>query len=178
MKFQHSIIYLLSVLLVAIPARDVIAGRQRTRAPQTDARRVVQSFYSFHFARNRNFTAANIRQRRQWFTSELNRLLAYELRREAVFTKAHPDDVPYMEGDPFTFSQDYPDSFQVGDATAQPHKILIPVIFTWRGNSETRTIKVEVIEQRSRWLINNFFDEHEPDLLKQLRRPVYDANVQ
>ena len=55
------------------------------------------------------FSEASVRERSAWLAPELVDLC------HAYFQKpVHPDEVPDVDGDPFTDSQEYPKSFSVG----------------------------------------------------------------
>src|SRR5262245_15975556 len=101
---------MLAVLFFSVSAS--LSQTSKTLAPDA----TVRSFYTFHFAHNKNFTRANVQRRRQWLSPELLKLLLNEFKREDEYSKDHPNEdfVPYMEGDPFTSSQEYPTSFQLG----------------------------------------------------------------
>ena len=95
------------ILLVAIPRAN--AGSQEAGATVA-----VNAFYRFHISHNKDFTTRNIQLRRRFFTVEFYQALLGELKRQAAYSKAHPDEVPDYDGDPLTNSQEYPDSFHVG----------------------------------------------------------------
>ena len=138
----------------------------------------VLAFYHFHFAHSKDFLRTNVKRRRRWLTPELYGLLMNEFRRYDLHLKAHPDDAPYMEGDPFTNTQEYPDANRVGTSVmGSDGKALVPVTFFWHGR-ESGKIKVEVIRRGNAWLISNILGgSNEVDLVTQLRRPMYDAEV-
>src|SRR5437773_1260655 len=71
-----------------------------TRAAPPGPADTVRSFYRYHFAHDRGFTRAAL-DRRHWLTAELYGLLRYERER-----KTAPDEVPFLDGDPFTDSQE------------------------------------------------------------------------
>ena len=92
--------------------RGVVEARPPVRGTPREA---VRAFYTFHLAHNKDLTVRNVRLRKRWLTPDLYKLLLDELR-EAEARKTHPDEAPYFEGDPLTDSQEYPDSFRVGNA--------------------------------------------------------------
>ena len=172
-KTATRVALLAALVLFASPARAQTTSRAATAAAQA-----AESFYRYHFARDRGFVRANVVQRRRWLTPELYRLMLNELRREAAFRKAHPDEVPFMTGDPFTDAQEYPDTFAVGRATVRGNTATVPVTFGWRNVAEKRTLQVDLLRQGGRWLIHDVRREGDAGLLKLLRRPVYESDSQ
>lgn len=165
---------LAALMLFAPPTRPAHAQRVEGRV----AERAAESFYRYHFARDRGFVRANVVRRRRWLTPELYRLMLNEFRREAAFRRAHPDEVPFMTGDPFTNAQEYPDTFAVGRATVRDRRASVPVTFGWRGVAEKRTLQIDLVKQGGRWLIHDVRREGDAGLLKLLRRPVYESDSQ
>src|SRR5690349_2120103 len=100
-------------VLVVISFVDTASSQNRTASSPTQ---VVKSFYRFHFSHGYNFLKRNIRRRRGWLSPTLFQLLMNEFRRDEEYAKAHPgySYVSYMNGDPFTNSQEFPNSFRVG----------------------------------------------------------------
>jgi hypothetical protein len=175
-KTATPVALLASLILFAVPAPHVQS--QTARRAATDAARAAESFYRYHFARDRGFLRANVVQRRRWLSPELYRLMLNELRREAAFRKAHPDEVPFMTGDPFTDAQEYPDTFTVGRATVRGNRANVPVTFGWRDVAQKQTLQVELLKHGGRWLIHDVRREGSAGLLKLLRRPVYESDSQ
>lgn len=167
---------LAALILSAVPTRH--ARARTTNRAAAGAARAAESFYRYHFARDRGFTRANVVQRRRWLSPELYRLMLNELRREAAFRKAHPDEVPFMTGDPFTDAQEYPDNFTVGRATVRASTATVPVTFGWRDVAQKQTLQVELLKVGGRWLIHDVRREGSAGLLKLLRRPVYESDNQ
>jgi hypothetical protein len=161
----------LILLTTAPPARAQTARRAAAAGEQA-----VKSFYSYHFAHDRGFLRANVVQRRRWLSPELYRLLLNEFSREAAFRKAHPDEVPFITGDPFTDTQEYPDTFAVGVAVVSGNTARVPVTFGRRDAAEKRTLQIELRKQGGRWLIHDVCREGDAGLLKLLRRPAYEAD--
>ena len=74
------------------------ATAQTAPGPQAAAITAVRSFYKFHLAHNKDFTLRNVQQRKRFLTPELHGLLVSEIKRQAAYSKAHPDEAPYFEG--------------------------------------------------------------------------------
>ena len=166
---------LAALILSATPAHT---GAQPARRATAAAERAAESFYRYHFAHDRGFARANVVQRRRWLSSELYRLLLNEFSREAVFRKAHPDEVPFMTGDPFTDTQEHPDTFAVGVAVMSGNTARVPVTFGRRGVAEKRTLQIELRKQGGRWLIHDVRRDGDAGLLNLLRRPAYGSGRQ
>ncbi|HVG29219.1 MAG TPA: DUF3828 domain-containing protein [Pyrinomonadaceae bacterium] len=162
------------VLLAWCSAPPARAQGQR-RAPAVSPRQTAQSFYRFHFAHGMDFTERNLRQRRRWLTAELYDLLRDEFRKEAERAKAHPDEAPFIEGDPFTDSQEYPKSFRVGNAISSGGSSVVHVTLVWVGRApherEERAVSVTMRRVGARWLIGNIKSAGGEDLLTLLRKP-------
>ena len=168
---------LLAALILSASSASNVRAQAVTRAA-ADAARAAESFYRYHFARDRGFVRANVVQRRRLLSPELYRLMLNEFSREAAFRKAHPDEVPFMTGDPFTDTQEYPDTFAVGRATVRGNTATVPVTFGWRDVAEKRTLQVELLKHGGRWLIHDVRREGSAGLLKLLRRPAYGSDSQ
>jgi hypothetical protein len=117
--------------------------RAQTEGPAT----VARSFYAFHFAHDMGFTEASVRRRSRWLSPDL---LA---RCRAYFARpGRPDEVPAIDGDPFTESQEYPAGFRVGDATVRGDTALVPVTMTW-PEAEARAVTLVLTRGARGWLI-------------------------
>jgi hypothetical protein len=134
----------------------------------------VRSFYTFHLAHKKDFTAANIRLRRPWLTSELYALFLGELERQAEYSKTHPDEAPDFEGDPFTDSQEYPDSFRVGTVITNGNRAKATVTFDWSATTargvDSRSLSVEMIKIGAVWLINDIVTSDGSSLRDALKK--------
>jgi len=110
----------------------------------------------------------------------LYKLLLNEFVREKEYSRTHPNEsfVPYMEGDPFTQSQEYPTSFRIGKALVTGNKADVKIIFLWdekssRGRDE-RNVQIDLVKQNGKWLIDNIIDmDNHSNLLKDLKREKY-----
>ena len=166
-----------AALIFCAPPAPRVSAQTKSRAA-ADAARAAETFYRYHFARDRGFTRANIVRRRRFLSSELYRLMLNELRREAAFRKAHPNEVPFMTGDPFTDSQEGPEIFTVGFAEASGNTASVQVSFSWRDVEQGHVLEVELLRGGGRWLIHDIRRVGSAGLLKLLRRPVYESDSQ
>src|SRR4051812_16103393 len=94
-----------------------------------DAVAAVKAFYAFHFSHKFDYTERGLRQRRRWLDESLYKLLIAEVKGQ--HDSARQDEVADLDGDPFTNSQDYPDSFRVGKAQQDARKATVEVTFLW-----------------------------------------------
>jgi len=159
-------------LIVPIGTR---ASTPQKLGPRDPAQAAVRAFYQFHLIHEKNFTARNVRLRKRWLTPELFGLLLGELKREAEESKAHPDEAPYFEGDPFTDSQEYPDSFRVGQSEVNGDLAKVTVTLLWSARTsrgrDKRDIVVEVTRTSAAWLINDVLHGDGGRLKDELKRP-------
>lgn len=148
---------LTAVLLAISAAPDSVA-----QAPAATPEAVVRAFYAYHFAHDMAFTAAAVRRRARWLTADLLALC------RAYFARPSPaDEVPAIDGDPFTDSQDTPDAYQVGAATVAGDTSLIPVALSWKAG-DRRTIVAVLVKVRGAWRMTDLRYADEPSLRQQL----------
>jgi hypothetical protein len=127
-------------LMVRLAAASAVlvtaaAAQQRAAPPET----VVRAFYRFHFAHDMAFTRAAVRRREQWLSPDLRALC------RAYFAAPSPaDEVPEIDGDPFTDSQEYPASFRVGAPSVAGDTALVPVTFSWKAG-DRRVVTVVLV---------------------------------
>ena len=144
----------------------------------TASRETVRSFYSQHFNNEseRGFTRENVAKKEIFLTPELYKLLQHEFERQEEFVKAHPDEVPFFDGDPFTASQEYPTGFKVGECKISgENRVVHNVRLFWMTDKKPveREIKVEAEKRGDKWLINDFIDDKNESLVKTLSREKY-----
>jgi hypothetical protein len=82
----------------------------------------VQRLLEAHFGGDMGFMPANLKGQRIWFSQTLNEAVSRYFDRP---TSA--DEVPAIDGDPFTDSQEYPQRFTVGTARVSDGKADVPV---------------------------------------------------
>jgi hypothetical protein len=177
MRFKYFFLCLIGTVLICSAPFVVTAAHSQSKPAPADAVKVVKSFYNFHFSRNKDFTKRNVKDRRAWFAPKLYRALLYEMRREAAETKAHPDLVPHFTGDPFTNSQEYPDTYRVGSSHLVRANAVVRVTFLWGEQSsrgtDTRDVAIVLKKYGSKWLICNVVDNAGINLLSELNRKEY-----
>ncbi len=128
------------LLILLVPLAVACARREDT--PQA----IVQELFADHFMTDMAFTPASVARKRQWLTPGLGREI------DAYFARpTKPDEVPPIDGDPFTNSQDYPSSFAVGETTNGAEMATVPVVMT--TGAEKQTVKVQLVRQSGAWLV-------------------------
>lgn len=108
----------------------------------TESRNTVKEFYSYHFAHDMKLSAENLGLRKKFLTPELTRSLENLQTENDVFT---------------TNSADYPKAFRTaGCEVVSPEKTLFEVVLFWRTDerSEQKEIKVEIVRQDGKWLVD------------------------
>ncbi len=144
----------------------------------TASRETVRSFYSQHFTSSdeMGFTRENVTKKEKFLTPELYKLLQNEFARQDEFVKAHPDEVPFMDGDPFTASQEYPTGFKVGECKISGEsRVSHNVRLFWKNDNKPveRMMKIEAEKRSDKWLISDFVDDKGESLVKTLSREKY-----
>ena len=175
MKLRRHVSSAVLVMLLLSVKTALPQGSQSTNPAE-----VVKSFYKFHFSRSMNFTKQNVLRSRRWLAPELYKLLLNEFRREDEYRRSHPNEsfVPYMEGDPFTQSQQYPTTFRVVKSVVCGNKANVEIVFLWSAKSsrgrDERNVEIQLTKHNGKWLINNVIDKDSgADLLADLKRENY-----
>ena len=135
-------------VILLIGASAAGGGDASPTAPPAPAA-VVQAFYTQHFAHDMAFTEASVQAKAVWLAPDL-----VERCRTYLKKPVSPDEVPDINGDPFTDSQEYPTSFRVGKPTISGTSARVPVVLSWKGR--TRTIVVQLAQLEGKWLISDF----------------------
>jgi hypothetical protein len=120
-------------------------------APPADlalARGVVEACYKDHLRRMMGFSAANVKAKRRWFTPGLMAELTQELRKPSK-----PDEVPYIDGDPFLNSQEPVSAMKVGDAKAKGADVEVSLHLA--GEGFKRELKVLLKRLPAGWRIDD-----------------------
>lgn len=171
-------IFFLSIILIGLSA-NAFAQKQSATA-------FVESFYKFHRARTRAFTAREVGLHRKWFTAELNRLFQNELKREREYLKKNPTDKPHFgDGFPFTpYEECYKNGKEIknvlklGAPESIGNKTLIEAKFYYPkacsgGGELTREHKIELVKSRGVWLISDLIFSDGSRLTEDLKRAEY-----
>ena len=134
-------------LAAALLALAAPRGTAAQAPADTTAAGVVRTFYAFHATHGQAFTPGTVRRRARWLSPQL---LA---RCRAYFAKPRPaDEVPPIDGDPFTDSQDYPQSHEVGAASVAGDTAVVGVTLAWPDGNRV-TVKVVLTRAAAAWRI-------------------------
>jgi hypothetical protein len=142
----------LLLLLIAFLLASVIYAE---KSQNPDAASTVKQFYDFHFAHDMGFTTDNVKQRSTWLTPEM-----IEACRAYFAMPQNPDEPPLINGDPFTGTQEYPQSFSVGDTKSTKESTRVDVTFHWK-EAPSRKAVVVLKSINNKWLIDDIeFPDH------------------
>jgi hypothetical protein len=145
------------ILLLVTPCANARTSQEAGAAV------AVNAFYRFHISHNKDFTARNIQLRRRFFTAQFYQALLDEIKRQAAYSKAHPDEVPDYDGDPLTNSQEYPDSFRVGKQVMDGERAKVTVTLLWSARTsrgkDKRDIIAVAVKAPSGWLIDDIIND-------------------
>jgi hypothetical protein len=125
---------------------------------------IVKSFYRKHLAAgNTSYTERNILAKRKWLSKPLFDALVAERKKSAK-----SDSAPYLNGDPFTDSQEYPSSFSIDTFDCRKAETTVKVTFT--NQPETKWVIVKLVLQNHQWKIDNVFYQDGNNLFANLRK--------
>ena len=103
---------------------------------------VVQALFADHFKHDMAFTAESTQRKERWLSKGLlQKIRAYLARPDSG------DEVPSINGDPFTDSQEYPTEFKVGDASVDQATASVKVMFTLAGAKSQLELRLAVEDQ-------------------------------
>lgn len=114
---------------------------------------VMQLFLEKHFAGDMGFDRKTVATKQQWLTDTLRTAIT------RYFAKpSKPDEVPNIDGDPFTDSQEYPTRFAVADAQLRAAVANVSVRFS--DGYRDRNLVYVLHQQRGVWLISDIRYDH------------------
>jgi hypothetical protein len=131
-----------------VPFASIVAPD--SNAPPVE---VVQALFADHFKHRMGFSKASVARKAKWLSPDLLARLNAELARPA-----NPDEVPDIDGDPFTDSQEYPTGFIVGKAI--PEGKLVRVQVRLSGNGRIRTVVAILRNSPDGWQVDDLAYEH------------------
>ena len=127
-----------------------------------DPAAVVKTFYTFHFAHDMAFTEKGLTARASWLAPDLTTLC------RAYFSRpSSPDEVPDIDGDPFTDSQEYPTSFKIEKTVGAKDHAEVKVVFSGGGGSR-HSINVVLKKVEGAWRISDILYESGPSFRELL----------
>jgi hypothetical protein len=150
MKRQAGVSACVIVVTVSLIAASRALGGEppEARTQQEKAVTVVEEFYAYHFKHDMAFTRKSVEARRKWLSRRLYRGLLAEFERGK-----NTDEVPRMDGDPFTDSQEYPTGFRLDGAKPAGRGYRVTVNLKWP--TEERVVEVDVLQHKGRWEIDD-----------------------
>ncbi len=169
-------IVFLSVILL-LPLANIFAQKQ-------SASTVVGAFYKFHRTRSGIFNAKEVGLYKKWFSADLNKLFQNELKREKEYLKQNPTDKPFY-GDGFPFQpldecsmggKSFKNTYKIGTETIRKSIAIVEVKFydpRQCGGELIETYKVELVERKGTWLINDWYLVGGKKLSEDLKRAEY-----
>jgi len=110
---------------------------------------VVQRLLEVHFAGPMRFDASTVSAKRGWLSSRLQVAIARHLARPA-----RPDEVPPIDGDPFTDSQEHPTLFAVG-ATQHRQDGSASVPVRLGDGLRERTVTYALVRDAGAWRVDD-----------------------
>ena len=138
-----------------------------TRAPgalaaATTPSGVVELFLEQHFMGDMGFIKTSIDRKQQWLTDTLRtKIMAYLAR------PSSPDEVPEIDGDPFTDSQEYPTRFAVSTGVITGSTARVTVRFA--DGYRDRVVYYLLHQQSGQWRISDTRCEHKVTLTSLLK---------
>ncbi|MGB8508981.1 MAG: hypothetical protein WCD76_11285, partial [Pyrinomonadaceae bacterium] len=84
-----------------------------------------------------------------------------------------PDEVGYFDGDPWTNSQETPNSFRIGKADVSPDTATLEIVFRWsehRKLLDERKCRLKLEKHGGRWLVSDIISDDGNSLLDELRK--------
>jgi hypothetical protein len=123
---------------------------------------VVSQFFKIHFSHDMGFTEASLKAKQSWLTKDLYKKLLAELRKPVP-----KDEVPDVDGDPFTNSQEYPKSFKVTHSSVKGDTALVTVEFLWPDDKTS--VQVALLRTADGWLIDDIIYGKDDTLRKLLK---------
>jgi hypothetical protein len=109
---------------------------------------VVERMLEHHFAGGMSFTAAQLEYHAAYLTPGLKERI-----RRYLAKPSDPSEVPAINGDPFTDSQEYPTRFAVGMGAVRGDAALVPVRFAFGRGS--RVVEYIMRRERGGWRVND-----------------------
>ncbi len=117
-------------------------------APDSSPAGVVQLLLERHFAGTMAFDSSTVLAKRDLLSTGLRARIAGYLA-----TPSSPDEVPAIDGDPFTDNQEYPTRFGVGAASVKGNAATVAVRFS--DGFRARTVFYLLRRQGGAWRVDN-----------------------
>jgi hypothetical protein len=141
---------------------DNVVWTLRPVRPAATPAEIVQELLVTHFTHDMAFTPASVAGKRGFLSAALQaRITRY------LATPGSPDEVPKIDGDPFTDSQEYPDRFTLGVVRTTPRGAVVPVHFA--DAHSKRRVDYLLVRTGTRWLVDDVVDERGQSLRTLLK---------
>ncbi|MFT7723943.1 MAG: hypothetical protein QM788_14125 [Roseateles sp.] len=131
-----------------------------TATPQSTVQRLLQT----HFAAGLGYTQADLPRLAPWLSPSLLAALQAERARAA-----QQDDVPEIDGDPFTDTQEPPTRFTVGATRLRGDRARVTVRFT--DGRRSHALHYELLRTPAGWRIDDITDRRGDSLRAVLQEP-------
>jgi len=123
---------------------------------------VVERLLEQHFNGDMGFTPETLKSKTGWLSDRLQHRIA------RYFAKpASADEVPAIDGDPFTYSQEYPLRFAVGKAKMVRGAAQVPVRFA--DGVRDRVVTYILTRDGAAWKVDDLHYEDGADLARLLK---------
>lgn len=159
--FGFSAWFVLCAALLVAPLA-ILAQEDEEEMPPVPPFVVVQQFFKAHFAGDMAFTEASLKAKQASLTEDLYQKLMAELKKPVP-----KGEVPNIDGDPFTDSQEYPESFKVTHSSVKGDKAAVTVDFLWPENKTT--VQVALVRTSKGWLIDDLIYDKDATLRTLLK---------
>jgi hypothetical protein len=150
-------------MLRTIAMSLLLAAASPALAADADPAAVVSKLYSYHFA-HRQYFEVTYKKQRALFAPKL----VTEFAAADKYNKTHPDEVPNLDGDPLTDSQEPAEAYTVGATTREGADAIVAVDVRL-DETTTRHIRVRLTPSRETWRIANVLYAEGLDLVKILQ---------
>jgi hypothetical protein len=143
---------------------DGVARRLENRSTAETPEAVVQRLLTEHMTHDMGFTPALVAPKRAFFTTGLNAAI------DAYFALPLPEDeVPPIDGDPITSTQEYPSRFTLNAAVVDGAATVVPVVFS--DGVRTRRVDFVLARDAGRWRVDDLrYEDH--TTFRELLRPA------
>ena len=124
-----------------------------TQAPADSPEGLVQALLEVHFAGDMGFLPATVSSKQAWLSASLRASI------DTYFARPRPEDeVPPIDGDPFTDSQEYPFRFAVRSGHADGPGYVVPVDFA--DSFQQKRVVFRLLSDAGAWRIDDISYEH------------------
>ena len=165
MRYFNRILPILSIVLLPIFSMSHVDCKAQSKSDKScPANYSTKKFYEEHLKGTGDYTEATVRKHLKWLSQKLLDLLIQERQKSSKRR-----DVPYINGDPFTDSQELPTDFQLITLSCSEKNARIKVKFSYDG-AFSEWIIAQLIRQNQEWKIDNIYYKNGHHLQGDLKR--------